>query len=577
MAIELTKNGSEESAWVFHGPKEPPLLDWDTAQLIQFGALNYPTHTAIISSWQGKRSTYQELQQDVQSLVRVLLAFGVQHGDRLMVLAGNSIEFVHLYLATTYIGAIFTIINPMFTIKEVSAAVELIEPRMVFVSRRIGFRKNDKMIQMVSAATGTPEKLPQVIYFGAQTSEYGTALSYDQFLERGKTLGEDHVHEDTHVAPEDVCCFQFTSGTTGPRKASMLSHRNFINNGRLVGDLLGLTEKDILCCPPPLFHCFGLVCGLLASLSHGSTLVLPSEVFDPAKVIESLVKERCTVVNAVPTMFQSILDQEALDKLFSQLCLRTGVIAGASLSRDLLQKINDRLGLSGLIYPFGMTELSAVSLSTTRETSLLSNWTTVGKPLPHTSVKVIDEYGHVLPPGSPGELCVSGYLVHQGYYKAPEKSAEVVRVDENGTTWLYTGDIVSLSPDGTCTVLGRVKDMIKKGGENIVPKDIEEIIATHPAVSNVAVVGVPDPKWGENIATFVQEESGSQGTLAEKELKLWLRKHDLAPHKMPDYFFIASEETGLPFGLPVNASGKVLKTELRLLAQKTVKGKGDRK
>lgn len=246
---------------------------------------------------------------------------------------------------------------------------------------------------------------------------------------------------------------------------------NFINNGQLVGNLLELTEKDILCCPPPLFHCFGLVCGLLAALSHGSTLVLPSEVFDPTKVLETLVKEKCTVINAVPTMFQSILDQEALSaKVSSQLSLRTGIIAGASLSRDLLQKINDRLALNGLIYPFGMTELSAVSLSTTRDISLLSNWTTVGKPLPHTSIKVIDTDGTVLPPGSSGELCVSGYLVHKGYYKAPEKSAEVVRIDENGTAWLHTGDIVSLAPDGTCTVLGRVKDMIKKGESPVVEK-----------------------------------------------------------------------------------------------------------
>jgi acyl-CoA synthetase (AMP-forming)/AMP-acid ligase II len=239
---------------------------------------------------------------------------------------------------------------------------------------------------------------------------------------------------------------------------------NFINNGRLVGNLLELTEKDILCCPPPLFHCFGLVCGLLAALSHGSTLVLPSEVFDPTKVLDTLVKEKCTVINAVPTMFQSILDQETLTvNLSSQLSLRTGIIAGASLSRDLLQKINDRLVLNGLIYPFGMTELSAVSLSTTRDISLLSNWTTVGKPLPHTSIKVIDHDGTVLPPGRSGELCVAGYLVHKGYYKAPEKSAELVQIDEKGTAWLHTGDIVSLDSDGTCTVLGRVKDMIKKG------------------------------------------------------------------------------------------------------------------
>lgn len=185
-------------------------------------------------------------------------------------------------------------------------------------------------------------------------------------------------------------------------------------------------------------------------------------------MLEALVKESCTVINAVPTMFQSILDQEALSaKLSSQLSLRTGIIAGATLSRDLLQKINDRLGLNGLIYPFGMTELSAVSLSTTRDMSLLSNWTTVGKPLPHTSIKVIDSDGTVLPPGSSGELCVSGYLVHKGYYKAPEKSAEVVQIDEKGAPWLYTGDIVSLGPDSTCTVLGRVKDMIKKGKQAV--------------------------------------------------------------------------------------------------------------
>ncbi|PCG89276.1 AMP-dependent synthetase/ligase [Penicillium occitanis (nom. inval.)] len=357
-----------------------------------------------------------------------------------------------------YIGAIFTIINPMFTIKEIASAIELIGPRMIFVSRRLGFRKNDEIFQMVSSLSTNAEKTVQVVYMRFETSEYGSAPSYTQFVEREKVINKHQdLERDVHVKTDDVCCFQFTSGTTGPRKV------NFINNGQLAGNLLELTEKDIRCRPPPLFHWFGLVCGLLAAVSHGRTLVLPSEVFDPTKVIETLVKEKCTVFNAVPTMFQSILDQEALSaKVSSQLSLRTGIIAAASLSRDLLQRINDRLALNGLIYPFGMTELSAVSLSTTRDISLLSNWTTVGKPLPHTSIKVIDTDGTVLPPGRSGELCLSGYLVHKGYFKVPEKSAEVAQIDENGTARLHTGDIVSLAPDGICTVLGRVKDMIKK-------------------------------------------------------------------------------------------------------------------
>ncbi|GAM42407.1 AMP dependent CoA ligase [Talaromyces pinophilus] len=431
MAIDLNQIGSQETTSIFRGPQEPPLWDWTTTQLLEFGVLHYPNHTARPAS----------------ATVTVLW-FSLE----------TVLEFVHIYLATIYIGAIFTIINPMFTIKEIASAIELIGPRMIFVSRRLGFRKNDEIFQMVSSLSTNAEKTVQVVYMRFETSEYGSAPSYTQFVEREKVINKHQdLERDVHVKTDDVCCFQFTSGTTGPRKV------NFINNGQLAGNLLELTEKDIRCRPPPLFHWFGLVCGLLAAVSHGRTLVLPSEVFDPTKVIETLVKEKCTVFNAVPTMFQSILDQEALSaKVSSQLSLRTGIIAAASLSRDLLQRVNDRLALNGLIYPFGMTELSAVSLSTTRDISLLSNWTTVGKPLPHTSIKVIDTDGTVLPPGRSGELCLSGYLVHKGYFKVPEKSAEVAQIDENGTARLHTGDIVSLAPDGICTVLGRVKDMIKK-------------------------------------------------------------------------------------------------------------------
>ncbi|CAI7598037.1 unnamed protein product [Penicillium pancosmium] len=327
-----------------------------------------------------------------------------------------------------------------------------------------------------------------------------------------------------------------------------------------------MSSKDVLCCSPPLSHCFGLVCGVLATITHGGTVIIPSDVFNPDASLRAIREHQCTVIHAVPTMFQAMLDFAAAKGYTNSLRLRTGIIAGSSLSETLLRRLQAELGLDGLAYAFGMTELSAVSFMTTPAvTSLLDDRSSVGTLLPHTSAKVVDGDLKALPPGVRGELLVSGYLVFKGYYQNPEKTNEALVFDSQGRRWLRTGDIVTLSSSGACTVVGRLKDMIKKGGENIAPRDVEQVLELHPDILTAAVVGIPDVRWGETVAAFIDRRVGSE--IGSKDVRIWLRGR-LAAFKIPEHIFLTGDGIGVPDQLPVNSSGKILKQELSSIADR---------
>ncbi|KAL2821792.1 hypothetical protein BDW59DRAFT_181086 [Aspergillus cavernicola] len=553
---------------------EVTLTTLNTAQLLEQQSAQYPDKEAVVSKWQGVNMTYETLYKTTREIAANLLRHGVRPGDRVVVLAGNSIEYVQLFFAASAIGVVFSIINPTFTPDEIVPTIEFVEPTAVFVAHRIGYRKYGPLIASIAKKRRSSSL---VVQLGSTPTVEGVR-SWEDFLHPEGGAVRDHSIVASYWGKSkatDPMCIQFTSGTTGARKAAMLSHNNLLNNALFVGHRLGLTSDDKILCCSPVFHCFGLVCGVLAAIIYGGTAVLPSDVFVAEASLRALSEDQCSVVHAVAAMFQTMLDHPETPKHAPLVRLRTGIIAGSSLSPTLLARLEEIFGFTGLAYGYGMTELSCiVFLTDPYKTSLVHEHTSVGKVMPLTAAKAVDENLNTLPPGSAGELLVSGYLVFQGYYRNPEKTAEALVRDDQGRIWLRTGDLVTIDEAGRCTITGRVKDMIKRGGENIFPGDIEPVIESHPDITACAVVGAPDPYWGEIIVAFIQatKEARCGPTLQKKAIKLWLR-NQLAPHKVPEHFFVLGTGGGVPDKMPINATGKVLKRELRDIASDLLKGK----
>ncbi|KAL4735233.1 hypothetical protein BDV11DRAFT_174031 [Aspergillus similis] len=548
------------------------LTTLNTAQLLEQQRLRYPDKEAVLSKWQGASLTYETLNKSAREIAASLLRHGVRPGDRVVVLAGNSIEYVQLFFAASAIGAVFTIINPTFTPEEILPTIEFVEPKAIFVADRIGYRKYGPLIADIAKA----RRASSLVVRLGSAAVFEGVHTWEEFLQPGGAVQDPNLVASYWGMPgsNDPMCIQFTSGTTGARKAAMLSHSNLLNNALLVGHRLRFTPDDKILCCSPIFHCFGLVCGVLAAIIYGGTAVLPSDVFVAEASLRALSEDQCSVVHAVAAMFQAMLDHPNTAEHAPNVRLRTGIIAGSSLSRALLSRLKEVFGFTGLAYGYGMTELSCIVFLTDPEkVSLVDEHTSVGLPMPLTSAKVVDENLQILPPGSAGELLVSGYLVFQGYYRNPEKTAETLVKDNHGKVWLRTGDLVTIDESGRCTITGRVKDMIKRGGENIFPGDIEPVLESHPDITGCAVVGVPDSYWGEVIVAFIQatKEASSVPALQKKAIRLWLRNR-LAPHKVPEHFFVLGSGEGIPDEMPINATGKVLKRDLRDIATRLLTG-----
>ncbi|KAL9636858.1 MAG: hypothetical protein Q9164_002562 [Protoblastenia rupestris] len=537
------KSGTgEHEGLIFEGPTSLPLRGVNIGQLLDEQRGQYAAKVAAVSRWQGISLTYQTLHSSSRDIAQSLLIHGVRPKDRVVVLAGNTIQFAQLFFAVGGIGATFAIINPTFTAEEVVTAVDFLDPVAIFVADRIGYRKNTSLL---TELTKRREHVSLIVQLVTVKKASANVLTWDEFLQKKPSdvqstlLAQYWAQGDLN----DILCIQFTSGTTGPRKAAMLSYGNLLNNALLVGQRLDLTSDDVVCCCSPVFHCFGLVCGVLSAIMYGGTAVLPSDIFVADASLQALSEERCTVIHAVPAMFQALLDHPDTKKHSPKICLRTGIIAGSSLSRTLLSRLSAEFGFRGLAYGY------------------------VGTVMPHTSAKVVDSDLKTLPPGSSGELLVSGYSVFQGYYKNPDKSEEALVRDSQGRQWLRTGDLGIITTAGRCTIIGRVKDMIKRGGENIFPGDIEKVLELHPEIAAAAVVGIPDTYWGEIVGAFIHRATNSKPEtgIGKKDLKIWLRNR-IAPHKVPEHFFWIGEGAGIPDKLPVNATGKIVKMELRAIA-----------
>ncbi|KAJ5720121.1 hypothetical protein N7493_006999 [Penicillium malachiteum] len=545
------------------GPTQPALLDITLGELLTIQALQYANYECLVFPWTGARWTYANLKEEADRLARGMLAMGIQKGDRVGIMAGNCEQYISVFFAAARVGAILVVLNNTYTPSELYYALDHSGCKLLFMTPHIGRHNLEEVLSELGPKpmeSGTSKSLEEIVIL---RNTYQNFPTYDDVIARGASQAA-HILQDreAELRPDDVCNLQFTSGSTGNPKAAMLTHHNLVNNSRFIGDRMKLTSFDILCCPPPLFHCFGLVLGMLAVVTHGSKIVFPSETFDPKAVMYAISDEKCTALHGVPTMFEAILSIPKPGN-FDSSNLRTGIIAGAPVPRPLMKRLFEELNMTEYTSSYGLTEASPTCFNAFTTDSIHTRLTTVGKVLPHARAKIVDAKGNIVPIGQRGELCMAGYQLTKGYWNNPEKTAETLVTDSEGTVWLKTGDEASFNEHGYCTITGRFKDIIIRGGENIYPLEIEERLTARPDIDLASVVGIPDAKYGEVVGVFIQLSAG-QTRPTDEELRGWTRE-TLGRHKAPQHVFVFGEE-GVPSTVPVTGSGKVRKVELRQMA-----------
>ncbi|TKX27290.1 peroxisomal-coenzyme A synthetase-like protein 1 [Elsinoe australis] len=536
----------------------------------------------VISRHQQTTLSYHDLDTRSNALARGLQERGVRKGDRVAVSLGNNIEFAVTTYALFKLGAILVPLNPAFNSQQVVAALAHLsashliiglETNLPFKDPRSNISLLTHLVPNLRGRALESELVPslkQVIIVDNTNGRIDpTPLSaFTQFPSLSTTQPTSSLPPQSLLNSE-IVNMQFTSGTTGLPKAAALTHYNILNNGFSIGARMLLTPSDIVVCPPPLFHCFGCILGYMATATHGSAIVFPSESFSPTATLLAVQETRATALYGVPTMFLAELDLLATGKVprkgFDR--LRTGIAAGSSIPAELMRKLHRELGLTQLTICYGMTETSPVSAMTTTDDPIAKRIETVGKLLPHVSAKVVDpgDRSRVLGVGEKGELAVAGYLVMKGYWEDPERTAEVLVPDEEGRVWCHTGDEASIDAEGYVKITGRIKDVIIRGGENIHPLEVESCLLGMEEVYEVSVVGVPDERYGEVVGAFVVRRAERE--VSAKEIREWVREK-LSGHLVPKYVFWVE-------GYPKTASGKIQKFKLREMAVEWVReGKG---
>ncbi|WUK11517.1 AMP-binding protein [Kitasatospora sp. NBC_00374] len=523
-----------EQASHTHGGTEVALLDETIADRLDRTVAAFPDREALVDAPTGRRWTYAALGREVDRIARGLRARGVARGDRVGIWAANCPEWVLTQYATARLGAVLVNINPAYRAHELAYALNRsgVSLLVALADERGGDRPGT-----VAEIGGRCPGLRETLWIGEAAWR--------------ELDGADTEFPTLHC--DDPINIQYTSGTTGFPKGATLSHRNILNNGHCVGALLGYTEQDRICVPVPFYHCFGMVLANLAALSHGACVLVPARSFDPAATLRTVAAERATSLYGVPTMFIAELGlPDFADHDLSS--LRTGLMGGSPCPVEVMKRVRADMGMTEVAIAYGMTETSPVSTLTRRDDDLAHRTGTVGRVLPHLEVKVTDPAdGRTLPRGAAGELCTRGYSVMVGYWEEPERTAEAV--DPDG--WMHSGDLAVMHPDGYLSVVGRIKDMIIRGGENIYPREIEEFLHTHPAVADAQVVGVPDERYGEEVFAFVVLRDPTVGPGPE-ELAEYCRD-GLARFKAPRHVRVVDS-------FPMTVSGKVRKGELRTLA-----------
>jgi fatty-acyl-CoA synthase len=510
-----------------------------------------------VSRHQDVRWTWEELQTEVDTFAAGLMAIGLKPGDRVGIWAPNCVEWVITQFATAKAGLILVNINPAYRLSELEYALNRVGVRALVSAESFKTSRYLDMIRDLAPELSTArpgaleaERLPSlksVIVIDAK--RHSGCYSFDEIaaLPTSKDLAMLNVVKST-LQFDDPINIQFTSGTTGSPKPATLTHHNIVNNAHFVSLGMRLTEEDRLCVPVPLYHCFGMVLGVLAATIRGATIVLPSPVFKPQAVLEAVDAERCTALHGVPTMFIAELEDPDFAS-YDLSSLRTGVMAGAPCPIELMKQVVDRMNMTEITIGYGMTETSPVTFQTDIDDSFERRVATVGRVLPHVEAKVVNESGHIVPPGVSGELLTRGYCVMSGYWEDPEHTTE--SIDAAG--WMHTGDIATIDAFGYGRIVGRIKDMVIRGGENLFPREIEEFLYRHPQIEEVEVFGVPDAKYGEELCAWILLTPGA--TVTEDDIREFC-DGQIAHHKVPRYMKFVDR-------FPMTATGKVQKFKMR--------------
>jgi fatty-acyl-CoA synthase len=527
--------------------------------LLDLVAGRRPDHEALVYVERGLRYTYEEFRAVVERCARALMALGIKKGDHVAVWGQNVPEWVILQFATGKVGAVLVTINPAYRSNELKYVLEQSDAAALFLTesaRGADFLEIlEGAVPELSGMEGpeiSSDELPflkHVVLMEGTLPGHLPVLGFDEFMRRAEEVSEDELRgRQGSLDAGDVINMQYTSGTTGFPKGVQLTHENIVKNAYLIGNCMKLGPEDRVCIPVPFFHCFGCVLGTLNTVTHEGTMV-PVEQFDPEKVLRAVHEERCTALLGVPTMFIAELEHPDFEK-YDTSSLRTGIMAGSPCPMEVMKKVVDVMGASEITIAYGQTESSPVITQTRTDDPLELRVSTVGRALPETEVRIVGvETGEDCAPGEQGELWTRGYLVMKGYYKMEDKTREVI--DEDG--WLHTGDLAVMDENGYVRITGRAKDMIIRGGENVYPREIEEFLYTHPDVSDVQVYGVPDEKYGEQVAAAVKLKPGA--SLTTEEVQEFCREN-IAYYKVPEYVDFVEE-------YPMTASGKIQKYKLR--------------
>jgi fatty-acyl-CoA synthase len=523
-----------------HGASAEPLLGETISRNLDRTVERVPDAGALVSCQQGVRYTYGEFGEAVDRLAGGLLAAGLTRGDRVGVWGPNRAEWVLTQYATAKAGLILVNINPAYRLSELQYALGQSGCRWIISTQQL---KGSDFAAMVKQVSRDLPELERAVFF--ETPEWEELASGEGYT------GDLRAHAD-ELDFDDPINIQYTSGTTGFPKGATLTHHNILNNGYFIGALLGYSERDRVCIPVPLYHCFGMVLGNLAVTAHGACIVYPAETFDPLSTLQAVSEERCTSLYGVPTMFIAELGHERFSE-FDYSSLRTGIMAGSPCPIEVMKQVSAEMGIEEMTIAFGMTETSPVTTQTRRDETLENRCATVGQVHPHVEVKIVDPgTGQTVPRGEPGEFLARGYVVMQGYWNDPERTAEAI----DPHRWMHTGDLATMDEQGLVRIVGRIKDMVIRGGENIYPREIEEFLYTHPKIADVQVVGVPDERYGEELMAWVILRPGA--SLAEDEVKEFCRGQ-IAHFKIPRYVKVVDS-------FPMTVTGKVQKFKMREIA-----------
>jgi fatty-acyl-CoA synthase len=525
------------------GTSTEPLIGRTIGDDLVEAVRRYPDREALVSCHQGLRYTYAELDHEVDRVALGLLALGLQKGDRLGIWAPNCAEWVLVQYATAKLGVILVNVNPAYRTHELEYALRQSGCRVLVAATEF---KTSNYVMMVSEVRPKVPTLEAVVFIGTD--------DWDELLADGDVVDPELLCERmASLSFDDPINIQYTSGTTGFPKGATLSHHNILNNGYFVGEGCGYTEEDRVCIPVPLYHCFGMVMGNLGATSHGACMVLPAPAFDPAATLQAVQDERCTSLYGVPTMFIAELglpDFAAYDLS----TLRTGIMAGSPCPVEVMKQALSSMHMDEITICYGMTETSPVSTQTGRHDEIDKRVGTVGRVHPHVEVKIVDPAtGLTVPRNTSGELCTRGYSVMLGYWDEPQKTASAI----DAAGWMHTGDLATMDDDGYVNIVGRIKDMIIRGGENVYPREIEEFLYTHPDIVDVQVIGVPDTRYGEEIMAWVKLRDGAD-PMDTESLRAFCQGK-IAHYKVPRYVHVTDD-------FPMTVTGKIQKYLMRQAA-----------